>query len=107
MTLKRVLKNGDTIRAINDKSTNIYNEYLLQVYKALNLWGPVNIQFKVLEKKVYIFEINPRFSGTTFMRSLFGFNQIDQMIDEMINNKTYKQTKVYGEIYRFYDEEKI
>ena len=107
LTLKRVLKNGDTIRAINDKSSNIYNEYLLQVYKALNLWGPVNIQFKVLNKKVYIFEINPRFSGTTFMRSLFGFNQIDQMIDEMINNKIYKHTKVYGEIYRFYDEEKI
>ena len=41
------------------------------------------------------------------MRSLFGFNQIDQMIDEMINNKIYKHTKVYGEIYRFYDEEKI
>ena len=24
----------------------------------------------------------------------------------MINNKIYKHTKVYGEIYRFYDEEK-
>jgi len=41
----------------------------------------INIQCRVQNNKVYVFEINPRFSGTTSLRSLMGFNEVEQIID--------------------------
>lgn len=42
--------------------------------------GPLNIQCRVIGGKVFVFEINPRFSGTTFMRTLAGVNEPDLLI---------------------------
>ena len=42
--------------------------------------SPLNVQLRVIDGKVYIFEINPRFSGTTAFRALAGFNEPDIMI---------------------------
>lgn len=39
--------------------------------------GPLNIQLRFVDNKVYPFEINPRFSGTTHMRALAGVNEPD------------------------------
>jgi carbamoyl-phosphate synthase large subunit len=42
--------------------------------------GPVNIQCRFVDGKLYPFEINPRFSGTTYIRALMGFNEPDMLI---------------------------
>ena len=42
--------------------------------------GPLNIQCRVVNGKVYVFEINPRFSGTTSLRAMVEFNEPDFMI---------------------------
>jgi carbamoyl-phosphate synthase large subunit len=42
--------------------------------------GAVNIQCRFVEGKVYIFEINPRFSGTTSLRAMAGYNEPDTLI---------------------------
>lgn len=42
--------------------------------------GPLNIQCRKVGEKVFPFEINPRFSGTTFIRALVGFNEPDILI---------------------------
>lgn len=42
--------------------------------------GPINIQCRVVGDKLYPFEINPRFSGTTYIRALMGFNEPDMLI---------------------------
>lgn len=42
--------------------------------------GPLNIQCRFVEGTLYPFEINPRFSGTTYIRALMGFNEPDLMI---------------------------
>lgn len=42
--------------------------------------GPLNIQCRLVEGKVYVFEINPRFSGTTSLRAMVGFNEPDLLI---------------------------
>lgn len=39
--------------------------------------GPLNIQGRVRGGVLYPFEINPRFSATTYLRTLAGFNEID------------------------------
>lgn len=42
--------------------------------------GPLNIQCRYVDGQVYVFEINPRFSGTTSMRAMVGYNEPDLLI---------------------------
>ena len=47
---------------------------------ALGSKGPLNIQCRVHNGEVYVFEINPRLSGTTYLRTLAGRNDPDILI---------------------------
>ncbi len=49
---------------------------------AINLkpTAPINIQCRVVKGEVVPFEINPRFSGTTSLRAMVGFNEPDILI---------------------------
>lgn len=51
-----------------------------EVALKLGAKGPINIQCRKAKGKVYIFEINPRFSGTTSIRALVGYNEPDILI---------------------------
>lgn len=51
-----------------------------KIAKALCSKGPINIQCRFVDEKLYPFEINPRFSGTTYIRALMGFNEPDMLI---------------------------
>jgi carbamoyl-phosphate synthase large subunit len=51
-----------------------------RIAKALGARGPVNIQCRYVGGKVYVFEINPRFSGTTSMRAMVGYNEPDLLV---------------------------
>jgi carbamoyl-phosphate synthase large subunit len=42
--------------------------------------GPLNVQCRYVDGVLYPFEVNPRFSGTTFIRALMGFNEPDILI---------------------------
>lgn len=42
--------------------------------------GAVNFQCRYFEGSVYVFEINPRFSGTTSLRAMVGYNEPDILI---------------------------
>lgn len=71
-------------------------EYCEQVALALGCRGVVNIQCRYVAGKVYIFEINPRFSGTTSLRAMVGYNEPDILIrhhlmgEKIEPNFTYK-----------------
>jgi carbamoyl-phosphate synthase large subunit len=47
---------------------------------AIQSRGPLNIQCRFVNGTLYPFEINPRFSGTTYIRALMGLNEPDLMI---------------------------
>jgi len=47
------------------------------IAKSLNPTAPINIQLRVVDDKVIPFEINPRFSGTTSLRAMAGYNEPD------------------------------
>ncbi|CAN0618930.1 ATP-grasp domain-containing protein [Burkholderia multivorans] len=47
---------------------------------SLGCRGAVNIQCRYANGKVYVFEINPRFSGTTSLRAMVGYNEPDVLI---------------------------
>lgn len=42
--------------------------------------GPMNFQCRKDGDEVFVFEINPRFSGTTYMRTMLGYNEPDILI---------------------------
>lgn len=52
--------------------------------------GSVNIQCRFVDNKVYIFEINPRFSGTTSLRAMAGYNEPDVLIRKHLLHETIK-----------------
>jgi carbamoyl-phosphate synthase large subunit len=66
------------------------------------------MQCRVHDNKVYIFEINPRFSGTTNLRAIVGFNEPEYIINEQflfkndeLNEVNWKNKKVLRGIKEF------
>jgi carbamoyl-phosphate synthase large subunit len=49
--------------------------------------GPINIQGRVRNGVLIPFEINPRFSASTYLRALAGFNEIDMLLGYLINSE--------------------
>jgi carbamoyl-phosphate synthase large subunit len=47
--------------------------------------GPINVQARVRNGTLLPFEINPRFSASTYLRALAGFNEIDIFIQFLLN----------------------
>jgi carbamoyl-phosphate synthase large subunit len=51
-----------------------------EIALALGACGPINIQCRLVDGEVCVFEINPRFSGTTSLRAMVGYNEPDVLI---------------------------
>ncbi|MCC6581999.1 MAG: ATP-grasp domain-containing protein [Phycisphaeraceae bacterium] len=49
--------------------------------------GAINIQCRLHNNQVFVFEINPRFSGTTSIRAMAGYNEPDVLIRKEIYNE--------------------
>ncbi|NGX57101.1 MAG: Carbamoyl-phosphate synthase large chain [Candidatus Anoxychlamydiales bacterium] len=69
---------------INSKELNIQAEHIAQ---SIQSTGPLNIQARIKNNILYPFEINPRFSATTYLRTLAGFNEIDIYLQYLFTNK--------------------
>ena len=55
-----------------------------EIAKKIKSKGPLNIQCRLVAGKVFVFEINPRYSGTTALRAMVGFNEPELMIRKYI-----------------------
>lgn len=51
------------------------------VAQALGSTGPLNVQGRWVDGQLYVFEVNPRFSGTEAMRAMAGWNAPEALID--------------------------
>jgi len=63
------------------------SEQCIAIAMRLGSVGPLNIQCRYVNNKVYPFEINPRFSGTTYIRALAGVNEPDLFIKKYLLNQ--------------------
>jgi len=59
-------------------------EYCEKIAAALGAKAAINIQCRLVSGQVYVFEINPRFSGTTSLRAMVGYNEPDILIRKHI-----------------------
>jgi len=72
--------------------------------------GVINIQCRYFNDKVYVMEINPRFSGTTCMRAMLGYNEPDLLIRKLLFDEDIEkrfQYKTNGLILRGLQEKMI
>ena len=72
----------------------IINQPLIQSYCEnlaikLGMRGPVNIQCRLIDDRVQVFEVHPRFSGTTSIRAMAGFNEPDILIRNFLFGESF------------------
>lgn len=75
-----------------------YSEMAEAIALALGSTGPLNIQARIHQGRLFVFEINPRSSGTTFFRALVGMNEPDLLIKERILKKELPRNRDWPEV---------
>ncbi len=68
-----------------------------EIARKLGSAGPLNIQCRYVNGRVMVFEINPRYSGTTPLRAMAGFNEPGIMIRKYILKENIEPHFAYPE----------
>lgn len=90
------LNNGVPIEIIPYENDYIWTEInkLLPRLKELGHRGPLNIQGRLTDQGLKIFEMNARFTGITGLRAIMGFNEVETCVNDWLglskNNSTLK-----------------
>jgi len=73
------LKYGVPVEIFPVEEQQVWDELeaVIPYLSRLGLRGPVNLQGRITDQGVRFFEINPRFTGLTGMRALYGFNEVE------------------------------
>jgi len=95
ISLKRILKNGQTNKAFVD-DYDLVRESAKAAAIKLGCTGAINVQAIQVNNKVKIFEINPRFSASVPIRATAGVNEPDivfknNVLNEEIMVKDYQK----------------
>ena len=94
IVMRRDLRDGNTYRAYVDDYPEL-NEMARKVALALDVYGPVNFQFRLDRDGVpKIFEINARYSGTTPLRARAGFNEVEIALRHLVLGERVVQPEV-------------
>jgi carbamoyl-phosphate synthase large subunit len=104
IVLHRELNQGTTYRTelVEDESIT---KQVINVVNALGAVGSCNLQFRLLGDQIFVFEINPRFSGTCGIRYLYGFNDAEMMFEVFRLGLNIRQPKFRpGVVLRYWNE---
>jgi len=109
ISFKRQLTGGMTSLAtiVNEE---VLDGYAIKIAKEFDLNGSINIQSRKVGNDFSIFEINPRFSSTVYIRNYFGFKDVLWWIQDIISfykkeiNIKNSGSAILGYKYNFYEE---
>lgn len=107
IVLNRTLKAGNTyISHFKKDFPEIIETYLKDVVSILKPFGACNFQLRldVETGEPKIFEINSRHSGTTYIRSLFGYKEVEYIIQYLLMGVDKQFDLQEGTVVRYYDE---
>lgn len=76
IAMRRELQHGTTCRAELGVFPEVSAE-AARIARALRPMGPLNVQLRISDGRPVCFEWNVRFSGTTSLRSAFGWNDVE------------------------------
>ena len=106
IVLKRELRDGNTYSACHSRSfpCTIY-DYIREIATKLEPYGACNFQLRIDGNGIpKLFEVNARHSGTTYMRSLFGFREVEYVIGHVLGQEIPKFELRYGLVKRYFEE---
>ena len=106
IVLNRSLRQGNTFISEYKKDfPEIIYKYLHDITEKLQPFGASNYQLRMDYSGIpKLFEINPRHSGTTYMRTLFGYNEVLYILKNILEGKNIEFDLKEGKAMRFYDE---
>lgn len=106
IVLRRDLKEGNTSTTyLDDNIPSNISTYITKVSSVLGQFGVCNFQLRIdKDGNPKIFEINSRHSGTTYIRSLYGYNEIEYILEYLLNNKEIEFTVKKGTVKRYFEE---
>ncbi|MDP4289956.1 MAG: NAD-dependent epimerase/dehydratase family protein [Bacteroidota bacterium] len=80
------LNNGVPIEIVPYENEYIWSiiDKLTPTLLAMGLRGPLNIQGRITEDGLKLFEMNSRFTGITYLRALMGFNEVEACVKEWL-----------------------
>lgn len=84
VVLRRDLRDGNTYRAYSNTSDR-FHDVMAAMAERLGVDGPCNFQFRVRDDAPVVFEVNARFSGTTPIRAIFGFNEVEALVAHLLD----------------------
>ena len=104
--LQRYLRDGNTSIAYHHSDTpEIIYSYLKEITQKLQPFGPCNYQMRLdNDGTPKLFEINARFSGSIFMRTLFGLNEMEYLIKYLLHLDLPEFNPVFGKVIRYPEE---
>ncbi|MBU1019580.1 MAG: ATP-grasp domain-containing protein [Firmicutes bacterium] len=89
---------------LHDDHLKIQAERIATILKSK---GPLNIQGRVSNGQLMLMEINPRLSGTTFLRALVGYNEPENIIKRVVFNELPEYEYEDGMVLRSLIEKRI
>lgn len=97
ITMRRDLRDGNTYRAYPLPEFH-HDSLLRRIAERLLPHGPVNFQFRLVHGEPRIFEINGRFSGTTPLRGLVGFPEVEMVLRHVVLGQPVTQPRIGTDI---------
>ena len=70
-----------------------------EIAQKLGARSAINIQLRFVDRKCFVFEINPRYSGTSSFRAMVGYNEPDIMIRKYLLGEEIEPHFAYKEGY--------
>lgn len=106
IALNRSLKDGNTfISEYKATYPSIIYDYLNDITDKLKPFGACNFQLRIDREGIpKLFEINPRHSGTTYIRSLFGYNEVVFILKFLLENQVIDFDMKEGKAIRHFEE---
>ena len=91
IVMRRHLRDGNTYRAFVERG-DYFSGYVQKWCEIAKPFGPINFQFRCDGSGVpKVFEINARFSGTTPLRALAGFNEVEMCVNYLAFGQQVEQ----------------
>jgi carbamoyl-phosphate synthase large subunit len=94
IVMRRDLRDGNTHRAYVEPVPDLDTQ-VRALAEALGAYGPANFQFRIAaDRRVKVFEINARFSGTTPFRMRAGMNEVEMVLRRVLLGEPVRQPAI-------------
>ena len=104
---RRLSPLGNTASVVVESIKDI-DEQICLLSKRIKPIGPTNYQFREKDGQYYLMDLNPRFSSTASLKTLFGYNEAQMCIQHLCNKEPITMPRVRsGKAWRYYADHVI